>query len=269
MTSDHADSGDIAAALLCCDELFALPRYAHYGRIPARMCHCLARFGVRYDDAAVVATLRLYYLFIGLCDDVLDDTNGPLDGEWLLDMLLVGGTGQEMSPQRECYASPLQSVAGQIRLRCKAGDEPQIRSDFRALLDAVRGERHSGSMRDYVAARKLVGQLTAKISYLLIAPYLQGAGPAMCDFFCQVGAVGCLIDSAVDLRADWRAGSLGFRPGLLDRFRLYGSAAYLAAGLAWRHPRMLNVFVAGIGDTVLDRTSDRRSARGAVPITAT
>ena len=269
MPTGHAVSGDMVTVAQCCDQLLSSPRYAHYGRIPARMWRCLVRFGVDSNESAVLNSLRIYYLFVGLCDDILDDNRGPLDGAWLLEMLFSEPAARERAPCGHSGVAPLESIAPQLRLLCKAADELQIQGHFHGLLSAVRQERHCNSMKDYVAARKMVGRLTAKISYLLIAHHLERPSTELCDFFCEVGEAGCLVDSAVDLRADWKAGSLGFRPTLLDKIRLHGSTAQLAARLAWRHPGMANIFIEGIVDTVTDRTADRCPSRGPVPLTAT
>src|SRR5688500_14422046 len=47
-------------------------RYAHFVRIPERICRCLDYFKVTFDREAVKVRLHSYYLFIGVIDEVLD-----------------------------------------------------------------------------------------------------------------------------------------------------------------------------------------------------
>jgi hypothetical protein len=130
------------------------------------------------------------------------------------------------------------------------------------LYQAVVRERQSKTMRDYIEQRKVIGRLTAELSYLLIRPLLGSEHKDLCRFLKTIGEVGCLIDSVIDLRADNRLGLLSFRLTLKDYLNLTGQMLREGLKVTLRHPRLLGLFLEAVSDDLVDRLW----ARGACPV---
>jgi hypothetical protein len=224
------------------------PRYGHYSRIPERVCRAMERFGVAFDRVAVLERLRSYYLFIGVADDACDA--GRVEaGELILAQLINGLPSFDEAEGRS--ASSLAIVA----LRQHIGEEvsPAFMARLRELYGAVVRERRAETMPDYIEQRKAVGRLTAEASYLLIRPLLNEEREDMRRFFRQVGEVGCLLDSVIDLGSDTRLGLLNFRPTLKGQLQLAVHTLREGLQALAQHPRLCGLFLEAAGDTLLDR----------------
>src|SRR5260370_5056011 len=84
------------------------------------------------------------------------------------------------------------------------------------LHQAMLNERKAVPVAAIIEQRKIVGRLTAGLSYLLIRPFLENEQRDFCRFVEEVGAVGCLVDSVIDLRADAKLGLISFKPTIGD-----------------------------------------------------
>jgi hypothetical protein len=69
----------------------------------------------------------------------------------------------------------------------------------------------------------------------------------------RVGAIGCLIDSLIDLRADRRLGLLGFKPGINDYAKLVRHVLRDGLRLSLQHPGLLRLFLRAVLDNLQDR----------------
>ncbi len=230
-------------------------RYGHYVRIPERICRCLAYFNVGFSRPVVRARLHAYYLFIGVVDDVLDAGRLAAGRETL----------KLLANRRPVFdEATLDSNVRLVTEVLKCHINPEIYRlvlpKFAALYETVVGERQAETLSAYIAQRRAVGALTAELSYLLVRPLLAGAGDDVCCFLQQVGAVGCLIDSVIDLRADARQGLLGFRPSLLAQLVLSGRTFGAGLKLSLKHPRMFGLFLAAVGDDLFDQLRARARA---------
>lgn len=233
------------------------PRYAHYARIPARVCACLEQFGAACDRREVSERLLAYYLFIGVADDAID-SRGPERGREILALL-----ARDDGAARGGVETPTPVALAVERLRRHMTTD--VRARVLALLGelygAVVGERRAPSLAAYVEERRRVGRLTAEVSYVLVEPLVTtGAGAAVRDFLARVGEVGCLLDSLVDLRADARSGALGFTPTARDRLTLARRAFADGARLLLARPRLAPLFLAAVADIVRDRRARGEAA---------
>jgi hypothetical protein len=227
-------------------------RYGHYVRIPERICRCLDYFGVAFQRRAASERLHSYYLFIGVVDDALDSSRLETGGEvlkWL-------GAGLP-SFDEETRQSRVKLVTEVLKSHIGRELYPVVMAKLEELYRAVVREREARTMTAYLEQRKTIGQLTAELSYLLIRPLLLSEHKDVRRFFLKVGEVGCLIDSAIDLKSDGRLGLLSFRPTLKDYLRLAGRMLREGAGLLLRHPRLLGLFLEAVGDDLLDRLHAR------------
>ena len=84
---------------------------------------------------------------------------------------------------------------------------PILRSLQRAPREIIR-ERAAPPVGTYIGHRKAVGRATARQSYLLIRSALREPNHKLSRLMEEIGAVGCLVDSVIDVREDQRSGLL-------------------------------------------------------------
>jgi hypothetical protein len=123
---------------------------------------------------------------------------------------------------------------------------------LRTLYEEVVSERRATLIDSYIGHRKSVGALTAELSYLLIRSALGCDHQGLREFMTQVGAIGCLIDSLIDLNRDHRLGLLGFDPGFKDYARLIVSIGRNGLRILFRHPRLCGLFFHAVADNLRD-----------------
>jgi len=226
--------------------LSADPRYGHFVRIPQRICRCLDYFEVRADRAAVIERLHAYYLFIGVVDDHIDSTNIEAGKDVLRELI-------QLSPGASANTSPSALVTRVLRSHIDARFLAEVVARFEQLYAAVIGERQAKELAAFVQARRNVGRLTAEISYLLVSSLLEQPREDVRLFLEDVGEVGCLVDSVIDLRPDRRNRLLGFIPTLKDQLLILSYSLRGGVKISLRHPRLVFLFLEAIGDNLLDR----------------
>lgn len=245
------------------ETIAADPKYRHFVRIPRRILRCLDYFGIHCDRVAAERRLHSYYLFIGVIDNAID--SGQVDaGPVVL---------RRFETRETCFDRDVSDVSLLTEvLKSEVAGEiyPEMLSTLRELYREVVSEQSAISMTAYICARKSVGRLTAKASYLLIRPLLnKEPGPA-CEFMERVGEIGCLVDSVIDLRADRHVGLLNFKPTTSDFMRLLNCTARSGVRLSLEHPRLVGLFFQALGDNALDRLRARPNLKTqTVPTDAT
>jgi hypothetical protein len=229
------------------NDLAANPKYRHFVRIPDRIIQCVDYFGVTCDHAAAGAKLHAYYLFIGVVDEAIDSTMTDA-GKLILEYLSTPPSKFD-DPAR--YSS-VRLITEILKTQISQEAYPEILEKLRNLYSEVVSERSATSIVSYIRHRNSVGALTAEVSYLLMRPALGPHGETLCEFMRQVGAVGCLVDSLIDLNRDHRLGLLNFNPRLWDYVRLIVSIAQNGLKTALRHPRLYGLFFHAIVDNLVD-----------------
>jgi len=227
------------------DRLAGQPQYRHFVRIPARIARCLDYFDVLGDRPAAEETLLAYYVFIGVVDQAID-SGDPMTATIVfnrLKTLVVDHTATtDVGFVTERLKSHVNDALHQIFL-----------DKLHHLYGTVLDERRADSIESYIETRKHLGRLTAELSYLLIRPALRSEQPELREFMEEVGAIGCLVDSVVDLRIDRRRGLLNFELTFLSQFKLLLSTLSAGLSISLAHPRLLGLFAQAIADSVRDR----------------
>jgi hypothetical protein len=224
------------------------PKYQHFVRIPDRILQCIDYFGIECDREVTRSRLLTYYLFIGVADDAID--SGRIDtGRLILDYLTAPAAAFDETEGR----SNLRLLT-EI-LKCQTDNEtyPLMLDKFHELYREVVSERGATAIDSYIEHRKAVGSLTSELSLVLIRPGLSGDHERLLQFMKQVGAVGCLIDSLIDLTSDRRLGLLGFKPGLVDRGKLIICILRDGLRVSAKHPGLCGSFLRAIADNLADR----------------
>jgi hypothetical protein len=222
------------------------PKYQHFVRIPDRILQCIDYFRIDCDREVTRSRLRAYYLFIGVVDDTID--SGRIDtGNLILEYLDT--PAPKFDQGIDCSVRLVTEV---LKAYICDRSYPVMMDKLRELYGEVVSERVASGMGSYIDHRNSVGALTAELSYLLIKPGLRSDSEALCEFMKQVGAVGCLIDSLIDLHKDRRLGLLGFQPRVRDYAKL--SVSILRSGLriSLRHPRLYRLFFSAVLDNIQD-----------------
>lgn len=236
LTSSHSEAWD---------RLLRQPQYRHFSRIPARILRCLNHFDVTGDLPAAATILGAYYLFIGVVDNSIDSGTAKT-AEIVFEVL-------EAKTTDERFGSEIALVTIRLREHIAEHIKPEAIDRLRRLYAVVMDERSADSIEQYLERRTAVGCETADLSYLLIRPFLSNDEPRLRSFMQRVGAVGCLLDTVFDWRADWRHGLLGFEPTFRDYLSLVRATAFTGLTLALEHPRLWWLFTQSTLDIVRDR----------------
>ena len=177
------------------------PKYQHFARIPDRIIQCIDYFGVGCAREVTRARLQAYYLFIGVVDDAID--SGRIDtGRLVLGYLSKAVPVFDEASQRSSVRLITEILKSHL---CAETYLPMI-DGLRELYNEVVSEPGATSIASYIEHRKSVGRLTAELSFVLIRPALSGEHERLLQFMKRVGAIGCLVDSLIDLSSDRRLG---------------------------------------------------------------
>jgi hypothetical protein len=223
-------------------------KYQHFVRIPDRILRCIDYFDIDCDRAITRSRLHAYYLFIGVVDDAID-SGGIERGKLVLNYL----TTPALELDETSGHSNVRLLTEVLKCQMQDETDPLILNKFRELYREVVSEREAPSIDSYIAHRKAVGSLTAELSCVLIRPGLSGDHERLLQFMKQVGAVGCLIDSLIDLSSDRRLGLLGFKPGMMNRGKLITCILQDGLRVSLKHPGLCGSFVRAIADNLADR----------------
>jgi hypothetical protein len=221
-------------------------RYGHFVRIPRRIYRCLEYFKVTAERAAVIDRLHSYYLFIGVVDDLIDSTEIEA-GRAILSELETPSSNEldPLDAARVVTCVLNAQLTDELRRR--------VLAKFQELYEAVLGERSARSLAEFINHRKTVGRLTAELSYILLVPLMDREREDFDVFLQDVGEVGCLIDSIIDLRGDQRMRLVNFNPTFNNRMRIMVQAVWGGLKLSARHPRLFLLFLEAVADNLRDR----------------
>ncbi|MEK6336131.1 MAG: hypothetical protein AABM67_14465 [Acidobacteriota bacterium] len=229
-------------------ELAANPKYQHFTRIPDRIIQCIDHFRIPCDREAVSDRLHEYYLFIGVVDDAIDSSRletGRLVLDYLNRATVLSGD--------EVGRSKLELISEVLKHHISDTVHSPMMNQFRELYHEVISERCANEIGSFIEHRQKVGSLTAELSFTLIQPHLGHGYERLPEFMKQVGALGCLIDSLIDLNKDRRQGLLGFDPKARDLVTLANRILRDGMQLSLRNPRLCGLFLQAIVDNLRDR----------------
>ncbi|HEV8138660.1 MAG TPA: hypothetical protein VGP81_02725 [Pyrinomonadaceae bacterium] len=229
-------------------------RYGHFTRIPGRIVRFLDSLHIDFDREAVHERLLAHYLFIALVDDAIDSGEADLAQAVLDRFNQVACSVNKISP-----ASDVAIVIEM--LNCHIEDDsrtPILRALRRAHREVVR-ERAATSVGTYISHRKALGRATARQSYLLIETALSEPNQNLCRLMEEIGAVGCLVDSVIDIGEDHRLGLLNFDLTAVDYGKLCFSTGIAGVRLLVKAPSLVFQLAEAILDNVRDRGRSRPS----------
>jgi hypothetical protein len=228
------------------------PKYAHFIRIPDRIVRCIDYFGIKCNRATAKDRLLSYYLFIGVIDNALDSAHIET-GRRVLEYLKT-----PLPCFDDAYNNPDVKVVTEI-LKSKISEESyfSLQEKLGRLYQRVLRERGATSICELIRFRKGVGALTADVSYLLIRSSLDREHEGLRRFMKKVGAVGCLLDSLIDLGADRRLGLLRFPPTIADYAQLIRHTLIAGFRVLISYPALFGLFLPAIVDNFRDRFGRR------------
>jgi hypothetical protein len=228
-------------------------RYAHFVRIPLRLIKCIDYFGITCHRTVARDRLLSFYLFIGVVDQVLDSAQIEI-GQVIL------GFFENRAPgfTEALDGGDVRLVTEVLKSNISEESYQLIKTKLGRLYGRVLRERAAESMAEHIRCRQAVGALTADVSYLLIEPCFERTNKSLLRFMKRVGAVGCLIDSLIDLGSDRSLGLLRFTPAIKDYRQLIQRLVALGLRLLFDHPHLSPLFLQAAKDDFLDRFGRRR-----------
>lgn len=230
-------------------------RYRHFTRIPERIVCFLDSFHVEFDRDAVHARLLSHYLFIALVDDAIDSGQTAVAQNVFDRFDGVAGGLNEISHQSDVV------VVTEI-LKCHVDEDGRLailRSLQRAHREVI-GERVATSVGTYITHRKQLGRATARQSYLLIRSALREPNQQLCRLMEEIGAVGCLVDSMIDIGEDHRSGLLNFDLTVVSYATLCFRTAVAGLRVLAKKPSLIFLLAEAIVDNIRDRGREQSPA---------
>jgi hypothetical protein len=222
------------------------PCFQHYIKIPDRICSSLDFFDSKYNRKTVHEILKSFYLFIGIIDHSMDTISISVASDVLHQLK------QPISFSEATLQVPHRLATEVLKRQIHSEIYNLVLERFSDLCDSVFNERCSKTISEYIQHRKRIGHLTAEISYLLIKPFLKERDPEILEFFCKVGEVGCLVDSLIDVRFDYKRGLIIFTPNLSSHMKVTIHAASIGLPLLWRYPKLIHIFYEAVVDNCRD-----------------
>lgn len=229
-------------------------RYSHFKRIPKRMVRFLESFHIDFDRVTVHERLLSHYLFIAVVDDAIDS-----GGEDVAPAVFDFFRDANCRSNGISCASDVAIVTGILKSHVADDNRVAILRSLRRAHREVIHERQATSIGGYIKHRKALGRATAKQSYLLIRSALREPNHKLCRLMEEIGAVGCLVDSMIDIDEDHRSGLLNFDLTATNYATLCLSTA--VAGLRVLAERPTLIFL--LAEAVLDNIKDRGRGRAA------
>jgi len=232
-------------------------RYSHFTRIPERIVRFLDSFQIDFDREAVHEYLLAHYLFIAVVDDAIDSGQEGV-AQAVFDRFSNVAVGSNSASNASDVAIVTEILTRHIE---EDNRMPMLRALQRAHREVIR-ERAARSVGAYIKHRQALGRATAKQSYLLIRSALNEPNRELCCLMEEIGAVGCLIDSMIDIVEDHRSGLLNFDLTAGTYAMLCFSTTMKGLRVLVKRPSLVLLLAEAVFDNIKDR--DRAQA-AAIP----
>ena len=191
-------------------------RFAKYRSMCWKISKYIDSFKIEYNKEDVEARVGIFSIWLKVVDDEMEKSDKNV-GKDILNRL------QDPSPRfdEETKGSPSKFLTEILKKQIKPGIYGAVLTGFYALYTSVVDNDNSTNMDDYISSRRKSGELTANIIYQLIEPDLRGNLNKFKKFLMQLGGVGNLVDSCLDIKKDISNGAFKFIPSALDVAKLY------------------------------------------------
>ena len=223
-------------------------RYSHFTRIPERIVRFLDTVQIEFDRNKVLERLLSHYLFIAVVDDAIDSgEDGVAQTVFACFRDVAGGLNDAARASEVAIVTEI--------LRCQVEEDNRmgmLRALQRAHCEVIR-ERTTTSVGAYIKYRKALGRATAKQSYLLIRSALTEPNQELCRMMEEIGAVGCLVDSMIDIRDDHRSGLVNFQLTATGYVRLCVHTAIAGLRVWAKKPSLTLLLTEAVFDNIRDR----------------
>ena len=232
-------------------------RYRHFTRIPERIIRFLDSFQIEFDREAVHERLLAHYLFTAVVDDAIDSGEAGVAHSVFERLNTVAGPEKQIA-----RASDVAIVTEMLKSHLDRDNRLSILHWLRCAHHEVIRERAAKSVGKYIEHRKALGRATAKQSYLLMRPALSEPNQKLCRMMEEIGAVGCLVDSMIDVRDDHQAGSLNFELTAVSYMTLCCNTAIAGLRVLGKKPSLILLLTEAVLDNIRDRG---RASTSAIP----
>ena len=208
------------------DQLTTQRRFRTYLRVPAYVDKYLSRFGVPHDSQGLKEILTLFYFWLKVVDDEIDQ--GKLDGRVILERF--GHASYEPTSKQ------LPIALTDLLREGTLGRHDDVFTRLKELYGAANMEKSAGNMRELIEARKSLGRQVALTTVELASPHIAFRNPAFEKFFVEIGEATNIYDLSLDWKEDFKNGNLNFRPSHRDALFLYATAAGHLAKILIKYP---------------------------------
>lgn len=212
-------------------------KYAPYLKIADKVPHFLDYFQMDYDKQGVKTSLSLYFLWLKCIDEELD-TGDEHIGEQVKQNLL----NSQPNITEEIIASTPLLLSEVLKVQTTPATYHHLLENLHELYDSTLSEKTAPSMSQYIYQRKKSGILTAQGAFIMMEPHLLTHNHKFVSFFQQLGALGNIVDSVVDLRNDIHSQTYSFHVTFLDVVQLYTQTSKDAIKVILQHPRLVKQF---------------------------
>ena len=202
------------------------PQYRAYLSVGAYVCSYLDHFNIRHERDRLPKTLDLFYSWLKAADDAIDGKR--VGGDIILEMYM---NQQQELPNEQVLCTLTQAFS--IRTRPIASS---VYHHLQKLYETTQKEKEAGTMREFLAIRREVGEETARTSLAVMGLHVPLMPAEFEEFFMKVGEFGTILDSAVDFSYDCNHGHIPFATSNYSQVQIWKATTFLGAKLFSRYP---------------------------------
>ena len=220
-------------------------RYASYRSIYKRAEELLERLGLEYEPEPLERKIGIFSIWLKAADDLIDSRRGS--GIEILDSIISDREAAWHSNE------PAYVLTEVLKRQIEPSDRDEVLHNIGQLYEQNRRVASAANAGEYIAMRKAEGELVADTISSLVRRNIAGSTAGFESLFRRIGALGNLIDSAIDFKGD--SDMACYRNRLLSRARLYSETFIEAANLVAENPwlirrygsKALRMFSQGLG----------------------
>ncbi len=237
-------------------------RYSPYLRLPYKITKFLKYFKIKFDFEKIVEATKAYFLWLKVVDDEIDEKNKGLSAiKEEIERSLSGKKNrakglEELCQNGQTEKSALIIATENFKKVIKKESFPKMKKELEALYTAAVLESDSPTMEEYIASRKEIGRQTANCAYSLIKQYCYAPNTLnkkFYEFFCEIAELGCLVDSAIDIKKDLEKKVLKFSPSFADKMKLYLETTKKTIKLFQKYPGLSKEFLESVRGVIKNR----------------
>jgi len=210
------------------------PEYFSYLRVPKKVCEYLQYFKVNHEAKEIMGRLDIFFLWLKNVDECLDSKN--VNGKVFLDRFQENEINMENDDIYEGII--LTDILREITLN----QNQDVLKGLGELYGAVLLEKDAENMHNLIEAKEKIGEHCASSTITIISPYME-KNERFNRFFIELGVIGNLADTIVDIKKDYKNGGIKFKLRFSEYIELYDRFLIKGAGMIIKHPLLIKSFL--------------------------